>query len=228
MTNNFTTEKIVVPIDRVIPNAWNPNSMSKQVFDKQKNSLVELGLMGSILVRRINHTNADYEILDGEHRFKASKELQYTEIPVEVITKDVSDKEAKLLTILLNNLHGEDDIFKRAEILKSLDSGQLQLLPFTAEEIENEKKFVDFDFGQYEGEKDIPERQFAQVIVLQMNVDEAVVWNKAKQSLQEREKISKDQTKKKADIQLVMFLIRNYLSIVDNHSFDDTNTVMKI
>lgn len=221
MTIKFATDKIVVPIDKITPNRWNPNTMDSKMFEKARKSVQELGFMGSILVRRINHTSADYEIMDGEHRWKVLKEEGATECPVEVITRDVSDQEAQLLTVLINNLHGKDDIFKRAEIFKALDQGQTQLLPFTEEEIENEKKFITFDFGQYEGEKDIPERKFAQVIVLQMNNDEAVIWNHAKESLQERGVISLDKsTKKKADLQLVLFLIKNYLNIVDNKSFE--------
>lgn len=219
--NNFQTNKLVVSIDRVVPNRWNPNFQDSRMFDKQKKSLDELGFLGSILVRKINHTAADYEIMDGEHRWKAAKEAGYTEITVEVIKGEVSDTQAQLLTILLNNLRGKDDIFKRAEILETLDEGQLQLLPFTTEEIENEKKFVNFDFSQYEGTgEDIPERKFAQLIVLQMNSDEAVVWNKAKQNLQERGKITSDKSQKKVDLQLVMFLIKNYLTIVDNKNFE--------
>lgn len=228
MIVDFSTEKLLVSIDRVVPNPWNPNMMESKMFQKAKDSVEKLGFMGSILVRRINHTAADYEIMDGEHRWKVLKEAGATECPVEVITRDVSDQEAKLLTILVNNLHGKDDIFKRAEIFKALDEGQLQLLPFSADEIENEKKFVQFDFGQYEGEKDLPERKFAQVIVMQMNNDEAQVWNKAKEKLQERGKISQDKSKKKADLQMAMFLIKNYFLITQNKDFDETNEVMTV
>lgn len=228
-TTNFVTTKEIVSIDRIVPNRWNPNYMTPDVFAKAKKSVEELGFMGSILVRRINHTSADYEIMDGEHRWKVLKETNATECPVEIIDRDVSDKEAQMLTILLNNLHGKDDIYKRAKILEALDDGQLQLLPFTSEEIENEKKFVQFDFSQYEGDgSNMPERKFAQVVVLQMNNDEAAIWNKAKSSLQERGIISNDKTKKIADLQMAMFLIKNYLIIKENKSFEgDTITIEK-
>lgn len=226
---DFVTNKVTAQIDRIVPNRWNPNSMDAKMFQKAKDSVDKLGFMGSILVRKINHTSADYEIMDGEHRWKVLKEAGATECPVEVINREVSDNEAKLLTVLINNLHGKDDIFKRAEIFKALDDGQQQLLPFTAEEIENEKKFIEFDFGQYEGESDIPERKFSQVIVLQMNTDEASVWNKAKEELQSRGKISLDKTtKKKADLQMVLFLIKNYLFITNNNDFDSTGGKMSV
>src|SRR3990167_4523362 len=152
MINDFKTEKLTVDIDKIMPNPWNPNIQEKAIFEKQKKSIDELGFIGSIIVRRINHTTCDYQILDGEHRFKAAKEHGYTQIQVECFIGDLFDNDAQLLTILLNNLHGKDDVFKRAKILEVLNEGQLQLLPFTQEEIEHEKKFVNFDFSQYEKE----------------------------------------------------------------------------
>ena len=144
----FNTEKIMVPIDKIMPNRWNPNYQDKRVFEKQKKSIRELGMLGSILVRKIdNHTFCDYEIMDGEHRWKALKEEGSVECPVEVIKGEVSDGDAQLLTILLNNLRGKDDIFKRAKILQVLNENQLQLLPFTEREIEHEKRFVKLDFS---------------------------------------------------------------------------------
>lgn len=221
MINDFKTEKIVVPIDKIMPNRWNPNYQEKEVFEKQKKSINELGFLGSILVRKINnHTSADYEIMDGEHRWKASKEQGYTKIPVEVIKGEVSDQDAQLLTILLNNLRGKDDVFKRAKILEALDEGQLSLLPFTKEEIEHEKRFVQFDFSQYEKEgENIPEREFSLVIVLPFNEEEALVWNKAKEHLVKRGMIS-EKNKKKQDIQMVMRLLKNFLNITEASQID--------
>jgi len=220
MINDFRTEKLTVPIDKVMPNRWNPNYQEKVVFEKQKKSVEELGFLGSILVRKINHTTCDYEILDGEHRWKAAKEHGYTEIQIECIKGEVLDKEAQLLTILLNNLRGKDDVFKRAKILEALDQNQLSLLPFTEEEIEHEKRFVQFDFSQYEKEgEEMPEREFALVIVLPFNVDEAMVWNKAKEELVNRGMIS-EKNKKKQDIQMVMRLLKNFLNIVENSNMN--------
>lgn len=208
--NNFTTAKKVVPIDDVLPNPWNPNFMDKGMFEKAKKSVEELGMLGSILVRDYI---GRYQIMDGEHRWKVAKELGYTEIPVEVIIGDVTDDMAKLLTIHLNNLHGKDDVFKRAEILRQLNEGQLALLPFSEEEIENEKKFVEFDFAQYDVAADAKPREFGMVVVLPMTTEEGAVWRKAKELLMERGKIDKDNNKKRQDIQVVMYLLENMLNI---------------
>lgn len=207
---NFRTNKLIVSIDKIRPNRWNPNVMDKFMFNKQKKSIDELGFLGSILVRE-HEVPSYYEILDGEHRWKALKEAGATEVPVESIGK-IDDKEAQLLTVLINNLHGKDDVFKRAKILEALDAGQLSLLPMTEEEIEHEKQFVEFDFSIYETEEGVPERKNSQVIVLALNEDEARIWNKAKEEMMKRGMIS-EKNKKKQDIQLVMRLLCSFLGL---------------
>lgn len=144
--NNFTTTRKRVPIHHITPNQWNPNVQSDKMFSKGIASVKEFGLMGSILVRE---NLGFYEILDGEHRWRYAKELGYTEMDVDSLG-EISNDRAKILTVLLNNLRGKDDIEKRAAIYESLNAGQLQLLPFSDEEIENEKNLFKFDFSQYD------------------------------------------------------------------------------
>lgn len=209
--NNFTTIKLEVPIDDIHPNPFNPNVMDKATFAKEKKSIEELGMLGSILVRE-HIVPGHYEILDGEHRWKVLKELNYTIVPVENIGK-IPDSQMKFLTIHLNNLRGKDDVFKRAAILKELSDGQLELLPWSAEEIENEMKLVSFDFAQYDKESDLPERTPGMLVVLPLNASESIVWNKAKEELVKRNLIGVDNSKKKQDIQFVMWMIRATLGI---------------
>jgi len=207
--NNFTTQKKVVQIDEIIPNPYNPNVQDKATFQKEIKSIQELGMLGSILVRDYF---GKYQILDGEHRWKAAKELGYTEMTVETIG-EISDQKAKFLTIHLNNLRGKDDVFKRAQILKELDEGQLELLPFSAEEIENEKQLITFDFAQYSKESDLPKRSPGMLVVLPFNEEESLVWLKVKEVLVEKGFIGTDNTKKKQDIQTIMWLAKNILGV---------------
>lgn len=205
--NNFKTTKIEVDIDNVMPNPWNPNVMDKATFAKEKKSIEELGFLGSILVRDYF---GRYQILDGEHRWKVAKELGYTKIQVETMG-EIEDSQAKLLTVLINNLHGKDDITKRAAIFASLEEGQLQLLPFTEEEIEHEKKFVEFDFSQYEKVEEIPERDGSYLLVIPLNKDEAVIWEAAKTEYAKRKEMSGN--KKQADLQMFMYLLNAFMGI---------------
>lgn len=219
--DNFKTTKLEVEIDQIRPNPWNPNVQDKKMFEKEKKSITELGFLGSILVR--DHIIPGYyEILDGEHRWKAAKELGYTKMQIETIGK-ILDDEAKLLTILINNLRGKDDVFKRAKILEALEEGQLSLLPFTEEEIENEKRFVQFDFSQYDkaSEDDSESNQFGKVIVLQFSQEEGAVWQLAKEELTKRG-IVNEKNKKKQDVQMAMKLIQNFLGLAVEMSKDKT------
>lgn len=157
MKDNFPTTKKLVPINEVFPNQFNPNVQTKEMIEKGKKSVEELGFLMPILVREKPIRDSEgnelnnfiYEILDGEHRWRYCKELNYTEIPVESLGK-VSDDLARFLTVHINNLRGKDDILKRAELLKSFDENQLALLPFDRNQIDEEMKLLNFDFSQYE------------------------------------------------------------------------------
>lgn len=211
--NNFRTTKLEVDIDQIQPNPWNPNQMDSKTFEKEKKSITELGFLGSVLVREHN-VKGYYQILDGEHRWKALKELGYTKVTIENIG-EISDEEAKLLTVLINNLRGKDDVFKRAKILEALQEGQLSLLPMTAEEIEHEKRFVEFDFSKFEKEAEEKETsKFPTKVVSLLFTDETeeAVWNKAKEEMMKRDMI-KSKNKKKQDVEMVMILIKSFLKL---------------
>lgn len=199
--NNFKTTKKIVPIDHVTPNPWNPNVQSDIIFRKEVESIKELGMLGSILVR---DSAGQYEILDGEHRWKACKELGYTEIAVETLG-EIPDEEAKLLTILLNNLRGKDDILKRAAILDQLSQGQLQLLPFTEQEIEHTKSLLNFDFSQYDKEEEIPDKPKIKTLMFALDEDQEKLWEMT------REWGAKDGWK--SEERVFLGLMEDYLSL---------------
>lgn len=209
--NNFVTTKITVPIDKIRPNVFNPHYMTPAQFEKEKESIEKLGMIGSIFVGEYGE---DFVILDGEHRWKVCKELGYTELPVENIGP-VTESQIKFYTVHMNNTIGQDDILKRAALLSAMDSGQLMLLPFTEEQIQNEKKFVEFDFSQYDVQLEPKERKFGMVVVMPMTSEEGMVWNNVKQTLIERGKIDTDNSKKRQDIQTLMYLCENMLNVFE-------------
>lgn len=202
--NKFRTEKKMVPIDKIMPNRWNPNIESKEVFDKVKKSIEEHGLVGSAYVRKVNHTTADYELLDGEHRWKAAKELGFTEFPVEDLG-DVSEQDAQMMTIMFNNLRGKDDIEKRAAILSALESGQLALLPWDQKEIKHMKDLVKFDFSQYDDKDPMPDRPLNHwTIFLKVGEAERKMWDTALE-------IAKKRGEANSAEQLFMKMLKFYL-----------------
>ena len=207
--NKFTTRKIEVDIKLIEPNPWNPNLQSDFIYQKEIESIKKFGLLGSILVRE---TAGIYQILDGEHRWKACKELGFTKIQVETIG-EIPDEQARTFTILLNNIRGKDNIEKRAELFKQLDEGQLSLLPFTKEEIENEKALFEFDFSQYDKQEKIEQRKTTNTLCFALTENERELWDKAIEEI-------KKQNSKVNEIEIFLKILKEYLWLTWGISFD--------
>jgi len=124
-----------VPIDSLRPNKYNPNRQTPDEFEKLKRSILENGFGQPVVAWR------NGEIVDGEHRWRACKELGLTKITViyfdaDAIKQRLSDPEtqAKLATIQFNEARGNEDMellskmFRDFEALGVLDKVQDQLL----------------------------------------------------------------------------------------------------
>jgi len=111
-------QRQALPIDNIHPNEWNVNSMSFEDFNELKQSIQttkgEHLRKIPIQVRKIN--DEYYEIIDGEHRWKAMKELGFTHIPA-IIEKDVNLEETKTLNVIQSNNRGKVDYFKLSKLL---------------------------------------------------------------------------------------------------------------
>lgn len=110
-----TTEHAVVPKGLLLPNPWNPNRMTAAMYDKALESIQTFGFIDPLTVRR---QGLNFQIIDGEHRFRAGIDLGMYEFPCVII--DVTDAEAKKLTIVLNELHGQADPGKMGDLLADI------------------------------------------------------------------------------------------------------------
>jgi hypothetical protein len=131
LTDPFYAE---LPSDWLQPNTWNPNRMNAFMYSKELQSIKDHGFIDPITTRRLSADR--YEIIDGEHRWKASRDLGYERVPCYVI--DVDEAEAKKLTILLNELRGQAQPTELGALLKDLMENDpieslLDQLPFTPE-----------------------------------------------------------------------------------------------
>lgn len=136
-----------VPTDSLKPNPWNPNKQSEFVFEKEKNSITQFGFVVPIIVRET--AKGRYEIIDGEHRWRAAKELGMKQVPVNSLGK-VPSATAKKLTIILNELRGQYDAVELSRLVKALvdETGLDELLrdlPFQPQELENIIAAATFD-----------------------------------------------------------------------------------
>lgn len=105
-----------VDIDSIIPNQWNTNQVSPPNMDKLKNSIIKLGPFKPLIVRELGDK---YEILGGEHRWLALKELGKTAVQVYNLGI-VDDIKAKQISILDNERYGEDDAIGLDKLLQEI------------------------------------------------------------------------------------------------------------
>lgn len=126
-------------IDQIYPNSWNPNMTSKRVDEAIRESIGTYGMVDPITCRRHPELDEALQIIDGEHRLEACKEMGYKTVPVVVL--DINDANAKKLTIIANETRGRAEPNSLAQLLddisKELDLDELGLgLPFSQKEIE--------------------------------------------------------------------------------------------
>jgi ParB/RepB/Spo0J family partition protein len=98
-----STLKVVdLPVEGLRPNGWNVNRMDDARFEKLKRYLERERFLEPIVVRPIGPDT--YEIVGGEHRWRAAQELGYTHIPCAVV--ELNDKQARIASLNLNELSG--------------------------------------------------------------------------------------------------------------------------
>lgn len=104
---------VYVGIDEVKPNAYNPNRQSEHDFELLKKSMTEDGFTQPIIVHRDTK-----EIVDGEHRWRASRALGYDEVPVVFV--DFTPEQMRISTLRHNRARGSEDIELSAQVLRDL------------------------------------------------------------------------------------------------------------
>jgi len=135
-----------IPTDKIDLNPWNPNEMT----DGQLQHLIEeynrIGYLQPILVRPKGDR---YEVIDGEHRFRAYKSL--VRPTIQAVVKEMDDKTAKLTTININKIKGADNPLKQAELLKDLQKD------FSTEDLEDLLKISELELEGFDMLLNLPE-----------------------------------------------------------------------
>lgn len=144
---------LTVDIDLVHPNPYNPNVVEDGVFEQLKKNILREGLIGAIIVRGDKEKSSEYIIIDGEHRWRAAKDVGYKEIPIIVLDRKLPD--AMIATINLNKLRGELDTLKLAEVIhelnKTYSTEELEdKLGYTSDELTGMEELLQFDFEDVE------------------------------------------------------------------------------
>lgn len=115
----LTTRQATVKADRLLPNPWNPNRMTAAMRAKLVESIQEYGMIDPLTVREdMLHGGIQpfYQIIDGENRFVVAKDEGIHEFECTVVD-GLTDAQAKKLTIVMNELHGQADPDKLGDLL---------------------------------------------------------------------------------------------------------------
>lgn len=158
---------IQVPIERLHPNPWNPNVVPRRTMSAIGESLKEFGEVDGIKARPHptldgvlvpeggdGASETDFQIVDGEHRWEQLKEKGATEAAV--IPLNLTDAEAKKLTVILNETRGEADTVPLAQLLVSLQQTGMGLdelligLPYEQNELSELLKIGALDWDTFD------------------------------------------------------------------------------
>ena len=93
-----------IEVAKISPNPFQPREhFDEQMLEELRNSIAEKGLVQPITVRPFD---SGYQLIAGERRLRAVRDLQMEEIPAYVL--DISDDEDMLELSIIENIHRED------------------------------------------------------------------------------------------------------------------------
>lgn len=113
--NKIYSEVQMIETESLRPNEYNPNVMTDEQFQSVVSDIEENGFVGQPII-----ITSDNVIIDGEHRWRAAKFLNYEKVPVVYFNPKDEDHQ-KMLTIGWNAKRGEMSPTKLAEIITDLN-----------------------------------------------------------------------------------------------------------
>lgn len=110
-----------VRLDRCVALRRNPQYLTPHEMDALKRSIERDGFLVPILVRSLRCGR--YEIVSGNHRAMAAKELGHVRVPAVVAKMD--DRSSRRIAVNLNTVHGEPTAELMAPFLAEMDAETL-------------------------------------------------------------------------------------------------------
>ncbi len=98
LESNSNAPVSMIPIEHI--EILNPRDRNEKVFAEIVESIRTVGLKKPITVTRISNRNRPYQLICGEGRIQAFKQLGATEIPARII--DVNKEEALIMSLVEN------------------------------------------------------------------------------------------------------------------------------
>jgi len=108
----------LIDINLLEPAEFNPNKMPDKKFNKLVERIAEQGFKDPISVVPLE--DGRYRIIEGEHRWRAGKYLDMSQVPVFIHT-DWDDDKQKFEIVKSNILKGEIDVEKFTKLVNGLN-----------------------------------------------------------------------------------------------------------
>ena len=134
---------------------WNYKENDDSLVQKLIKNIQKNGQIENLIVRGIEE---GYEVVNGNHRLLALKEMNMDKAVCYDLGDDISEAQAKRIAIETNETKFQVDNVKLAQtfndLLKDFDVSDLALtMPFTEDQITNFDKLVTFDWDELEKDK---------------------------------------------------------------------------
>ena len=178
-------EVVQLAIDRLVPNPWNVNRMSKVMQKKLTAYIKREGLVEPLVVRPHPKELGYFEILGGFHRWQICKDqLGYEKVPC-VVIEGLNDKRAKILSINLNSMKGEAVPSLLSNLLNDLQQDMPlpdleATLPFDNTEIQDYITLLQIPEGfadELEDEARKQDDEAPTVLTLVLDKKQSVLWD---------------------------------------------------
>lgn len=109
-------EIISIPISQIVPNSNQPRKLfPESSILKLADSLEQFGMIQPITVRKSGHL---YELVAGERRLRAAKELGWRRVPC--IVNDITEEKSAEISIIENLMREDLNIFEQAIAIEAL------------------------------------------------------------------------------------------------------------
>ena len=145
-----------IDVNEIRLNKYNPNVMEPELMTQLNERMKEEGILQPTLLRHIEpNGKIKYEVVDGEHRYLAAKNIGYEEIPAIVLDKKLP--EAMISSINMNKLRGEFDTLRLAEVIHTLHKTYSieeleRKLGYTSEQVKGLENLLEYDFDSFNDE----------------------------------------------------------------------------
>lgn len=185
MENKITfdfTKLSVVPIDNLRANSWNPKDKDTKEFADVKASIQGNGLRGFIVVRDNPIDNSPFEIIDGEQKWRACKELGFDKVVIYNEGK-VEDKKAQELTLWWQ-VQVKFNELSLAKLVSSMieQFGEINV-PYDEDKIAEMQELVKFDWDNYKKSStmppSMPEGEMLKTFMVQVTITQLDIINQA-------------------------------------------------